>query len=125
MKLKRRVKSSGLGKLYENLEKLELSEQDKLALASLAQEFKDSNFYMLFLAITARERELITLNRQMLENSRPDFVLGMIHENSVIERSIDNLITEGIEIRKKKHKPEETPMYGEANIPDFNASKLD
>lgn len=97
---------------FGRLLKHELNDDDSIYFGALAQEFKKSRFYPLFLAVTARERHLMTLDKNSLHTDRADFVLGMIHENAVIENAIDELI------RNKNRVLEEAVRKKAQNEPD-------
>ena len=116
----RRANRFSPDRVFRKLIKGKMTDEDKKFFGALAHEFKSSVFYPLFLAVTARERELIALNRELLESQRPDFVLGMIHENAVIENSIDALIEERTQLieksgQKPQHADEAEPDIGTAS----------
>ncbi len=118
--MRRRANRFNPDRIFKKLIKGRMTDEDKKFFGALALEFKASAFYPLFLAVTARERELIALNRELLESQRPDFVLGMIHENAVIENSLDALIDERAQIiEKSRQKPDAVgdvePDIGTAN----------
>ena len=117
----RRANRFNPDRVFRKLVKGTLGDEDRKFFGALAAEFKASAFYPLFLAITARERELIALNRELIQTQRPDFVLGMIHENAVIENALDALIDErrrliegGTEDKVEDH-AEGDPDIGTAN----------
>ena len=118
----RRANRFNPDRVFRKLIKGALGDEDRKFFGALAQEFKASAFYPLFLAVTARERELVVLNRELLQGQRPDFVLGMLHENAVIENSIDALIDERNRLMRAEDAGKGAPEADEEAEPDIGTA---
>ncbi len=112
--------------VFRRLAKAQLTPEDAIAFGGLAEQFRLTQYWPLLLAVTAREREQILLNRDLMHSLRPDFVLGMLHENAVIENALDALIAEKRRLLEARARdgsvevpaPDADPQLGQARYRD-------